>query len=214
HGSSTDIVSDKLITVATDVNHQFGIDLNCFDIKLTWDKLRSLWETWVHATHYVPPEKANFSTGEINIDDFVWDQLVKIVPDAEIFRRKKMISPNMECTVFNRTPPLLAPEEFHLRDLKEAEEKEWEACMDMVNLIDALHNSREYNKFCMSLFKNREIRSLHNLCATIIWDLWINLATAVSSWLTNNGVLLSDVILISDCENLLDGDMPQRHAFI
>ncbi|KAK9997780.1 hypothetical protein SO802_017383 [Lithocarpus litseifolius] len=163
HGSSTDIVSDRLTTVAANVNRQFGTDLDCFAVKLTWVKLRSLWETWVRATYYVPPKKVNFSTGEINIDDFAWDQLVRIVPDAEIFRRKKMISPNMVCTVFNRTPPSLAPEEFHLRHLEEAEEKEWKACMDMVLSIDALLNSLEYTMFCMSLFKNREIRRCFDL---------------------------------------------------
>ena len=40
---------------------------------------------------------------------------MQIVPDSEIFRRKKMISPNMVCTVFNRTPPSLVPEELHSR---------------------------------------------------------------------------------------------------
>ena len=77
-GSSTNIVGDRLIIVVANVNRQFGTDFNCFDIKLTWDKLRSLWETWVRATHYVPPKKVNSSTGEINIDDFAWDQLVRV----------------------------------------------------------------------------------------------------------------------------------------
>ena len=77
-GSSTDIKRDKLITVAAAVNRQFGTHLDCLDIKLTWAKLRTLWETWVRSTHYLPSKKVNSTTGEINIDDFAWDQLVSV----------------------------------------------------------------------------------------------------------------------------------------
>ena len=66
-GSSTDIERDKLITVAAAGNRQFGIHLDCLDIELTWAKLRAFWETWVHATYYVPSEADYFTTGEINI---------------------------------------------------------------------------------------------------------------------------------------------------
>ena len=78
-GSSTDIKRDKLITVAAAVNRQFGTHLDCLDIKLTWAKLRTPWETWVRSTHYLPSKKVNSTTGEINIDDFAWDQLVRVV---------------------------------------------------------------------------------------------------------------------------------------
>lgn len=77
-GRSTDIVGDRLIVVAAIVNRKFGTDLNCFDVKFTWNKLRALWETWVRVETYVPHKMINFTTGEIKIDDFAWDQLVRV----------------------------------------------------------------------------------------------------------------------------------------
>ncbi|KAF3956565.1 hypothetical protein CMV_018316 [Castanea mollissima] len=156
-GCSTDIVGDRLIAVAAIVNRKFGTDLNCFDIKFTWNKLRALWETWVRVGIFVPLKGIHFTTGEINLDDFAWNQLVRIVPDAEIFRRKKMISPNMVCTVFNRTPPSLAPEP-RLKRLKPSEDKEedWNACIALANSIDQL-------RLFETLFKDREILRCFNL---------------------------------------------------
>ncbi|XP_030948968.1 uncharacterized protein LOC115972874 [Quercus lobata] len=173
-GSSTDIERHKLTVIAAAVNRQFEMKLDCFDVRLTWAKLRNRWETWVRATHYVPPKKVNPTTGEINIDDFAWDQLVRVVPGAEIFRRKKMISPNMVCTVFNRTPPSLAPEELPSRVRlnmslaskmrgKSTEEEELNACMDEVYKIDKLKISENYVYFCFALFREGEFRRCFNL---------------------------------------------------
>lgn len=80
---------------------------------------------------------------------------LQIVPDAEIFRRKKMISPNMVCTVFNRTPPSLAPEELYLTS-SELDEEEWNACIALANSIDQL-------RFFKTLFRDCEVRRCFNL---------------------------------------------------
>ncbi|KAK9997837.1 hypothetical protein SO802_017440, partial [Lithocarpus litseifolius] len=125
-------------------------------------KLRALWETWVRATHYVPLESVNSTTGKIDISVYKWNQLLRIVPDSEVFRRKNMILPNMLCSVFNRTPPSLAPEELHssgrLNMSPEEVEEEIEACMREVYKIDYLRNSQIYMDFCRSIFDDDEIR--------------------------------------------------------
>ena len=77
-GSSTDIKRHKLITIAVAVNRQFGTTLDYFDIKLTWAKLWTLWETWVCMTHYVHHENVNSTTGTIDINNCTWDQLWRI----------------------------------------------------------------------------------------------------------------------------------------
>lgn len=105
---------------------------------------------------------------------------MQIVPGSEIFRRKKMISPNMVCTVFNRTPPSLVPEELHSRGRlnmstgrsssrkrrkspEEVEEEELNACMDEVYKIDELAISEKYIDFCFALFRESEFRTCFNL---------------------------------------------------
>ena len=77
-GSTTDIQGDKVKTIAAEVTSQFGIELTLYDINLTWAKLRALWETWVQATYYVRLDLVNATTGIIDIDDFAWDQLVRV----------------------------------------------------------------------------------------------------------------------------------------
>ena len=83
---------------------------------------------------------------------------VQIVPDSEVFRRECMISPNMVCSVFNQTPPSLAPEELHLNKSPEEVEEEIDACMSEVYKIDHLRTSNAYTVFCRLIFENAEIR--------------------------------------------------------
>ena len=83
---------------------------------------------------------------------------VQIVPDSEVFRRECMISPNMVCSVFNQTPPSLAPEELHLNMSPEEVEEEIDACMSEVYKIDHLRTSNVYTVFCRLIFENAEIR--------------------------------------------------------
>ncbi|KAF3946453.1 hypothetical protein CMV_027283 [Castanea mollissima] len=173
-GSSTDIERNKLETIANEVNRKFGTALDPFDIRLTWAKIRALWETWVKAKRYTRRGKANSTTGTIDIDDFEWDQLLRVVPEAEVFRRKPMILPDTVCTIFDRTSPWLAPEEHssQRRNMsssrtpskrrgpspEEVEEDEINACMLKVHEIDALKSSEIYIQFCLSIFKDAEIR--------------------------------------------------------
>ena len=125
---------------------------------------------------------------------------VQVVPGAEVFRREPMISPNMVCTVFNRTPPSLAPEELHPRGRlnmplgrtsskkrrmspKEVEEEEADACMKEVYQIDKLRTSEKYIDFCFALFGESEFRSCFNLIPNktlkyeyVVWQYNKNLA--------------------------------------
>ena len=53
---------------------------------------------------------------------------VQVVPNSEVFLRKRMISPYLLCSVFNQTPPSLAPKELYSKGRfnmspKEAEEE-------------------------------------------------------------------------------------------
>ncbi|KAK9997769.1 hypothetical protein SO802_017372 [Lithocarpus litseifolius] len=156
-GSSTDIERNKLEAIANEVNRKFGTALDALDISLTWAKFRSLWETWVLAKHYAHRGKVNSTTGTIEMDDFAWDQLERVVPGAEVFRRKPMILPNVVCSIFDRTPSWLAPEE-HSRQrqnmssskmpsrkrkpsFEEIEEEEIKTCMLKVYKIDELESS-------------------------------------------------------------------------
>ena len=105
---------------------------------------------------------------------------MQVVSDTEVFRMKAMILPNMVCSVFNRTPPSLAPEELHSRghmnmsssrssskkrrkSPKEIEEEELNACMDEVYKIDELTIFEKYIDFCFALFRESELRSCFNL---------------------------------------------------
>ena len=87
---------------------------------------------------------------------------VQVVPDSEVFQRECMISPNMLCSVFNQTPPSLAPEELHFRTYlnksPEEVEEEIDACMSEVYKIDDLRTSHVYTAFCRLIFENTEIR--------------------------------------------------------
>ena len=105
---------------------------------------------------------------------------MQIVPDSEIFRRKKLISLNMVCTVLNHTPPSLAPEELHSRGRlnmssfrssskkwrkspEGVEEEELNACVDEIYKIDELTISETYIDFCFALFRESEFRTCFNL---------------------------------------------------
>ena len=77
-GSTTDIPRDKLNTIAAAVKKEFTIELNYYDINLAWAELRDLWETWVRTIHYLPPESVKAATGEINISDYKWNQLLRV----------------------------------------------------------------------------------------------------------------------------------------
>ncbi|KAF3951765.1 hypothetical protein CMV_022617 [Castanea mollissima] len=164
-GSSTDIERNKLETIANEVNRKFGTALGPFDIRMTWAKIRALWEAWVKAKRYTRRGKANSTTGTIDIDDFEWDQLLKLVPEAEVFRLKPMILPDMVCTIFGRTSPWLAPEEQNMSSSRTpsirrgpSPEEEINACMLKVYEIDELKSSEIYIQFCLTIFKDAEIR--------------------------------------------------------
>uniref|UniRef100_A0A7N2N652 Uncharacterized protein n=1 Tax=Quercus lobata TaxID=97700 RepID=A0A7N2N652_QUELO len=144
NGSSTNILRDRLETVAETMNQKYDTALNSYDVRLTWAKIRNRWETWVKAIHYAPGV-VDDSAGIIEMDNFSWDLLERVVPEAIVFRGKPMLFPNMVCTIFNRTPVQLLPVEhpsYHRnkssssrtskrRSPKELEEEEKEACMRM-----------------------------------------------------------------------------------
>ena len=75
-GSTTGIPRDKLSTIAAAIKREFRIELNSYDINLAWAELRALWETWVRSTHYVPSETVKAATGEIDISEYKWNQLL------------------------------------------------------------------------------------------------------------------------------------------
>ncbi|KAK9997770.1 hypothetical protein SO802_017373 [Lithocarpus litseifolius] len=159
-GSSTDIERNKLEAIANEVNRKFGTALDAFDIKLTWAKLRSLWETWVLVKHYAHRGKVNFTTGTIEMDEFAWDQLERVVPGAEVFRGKPMILPNVVCSIFDRTPSWLAPQEHSSQRQPSSEEvkEEIKTSMHKVYEIDELKSSERYIRFCLTIFKDPEVR--------------------------------------------------------
>ena len=61
----------------------------------------------------------------------------------------------MVCSVFNRTPPSLAPEERYLSSF-DFEEEEWNACIAIANTTHQL-------RFFETLFSDREIQRCFNL---------------------------------------------------
>ena len=71
-GSTTDIPRDKLNTIAAAVKREFRIELNFYDINLAQAELWGLWET-----HYVPSEMVKAATGEIDISEYKWNQLLR-----------------------------------------------------------------------------------------------------------------------------------------
>ena len=86
---------------------------------------------------------------------------MQVVPDSEVFVRKRMISPDMLCSVFDQTPPSLAPEELYLTGRfslspEEAAEK-IAACMSEAYKIDGLRD--RYSSYCLSLFEDAESRA-------------------------------------------------------
>ena len=99
---------------------------------------------------------------------------VQLVSDSEVFQRKPMILPNMFCSVFNRTPSWLAPEEHsngppsgtssrkRRRSPEEVEQEEIDACMCKVCEIDKLTDSEAIISFCFSLFEDPRIRETFN----------------------------------------------------
>ena len=77
-GSTTSIPKDKLNTIAAAIKREFRIELNSYDINLAWAELRALWETWFRSTHYVPSETVKAATGEIDISEYKWNQLLRV----------------------------------------------------------------------------------------------------------------------------------------
>ena len=76
-GSTIDIPKDKLNTIVAAVKREFRIELNFYDINLAWAELWALWEMWVRSTHYVPSETVKAATGEIDISEYKWNQLLR-----------------------------------------------------------------------------------------------------------------------------------------
>ncbi|KAL4594008.1 hypothetical protein ACB092_M000400 [Castanea dentata] len=159
---------EKLSDVADFVNSSYDdAGLTAFEVKDIWGDIKEYWKTWNQVIKLVDPDIIDWELGTITPkDERDWERILQLVPDAVIFKSKKLFLASEVHAIFNvqdskdlkKKKKRRIEEGSSSLNLYKIEQKEVRASMLSLEKVDGLNNSLKLALFCTRLFQDKQRR--------------------------------------------------------